>query len=61
MPAMVMGIFSSTGRIARHGRAEEQQVIEIGQLALGAKPPDFINALVGRAMNFGEYLQGKSC
>ena len=48
-------------RIAGHGCAEEQQVIEIGQAALGAETPDLVDALVGSPVYFGEHFQGECC
>ena len=32
-------------RVARHARAEEQQVVEVGQRALGAEAADVVDAL----------------
>ena len=72
MPAMVMGILSSIGflakrvprchisgaflaialqGIARDGGAKENEIVEGGQLALGAIAADFIEALIRGAMD----------
>ncbi len=45
--------------IARYRGAEKHQVVESRQAPLGAKPPDFINALVGGPMDFGEHFGWK--
>ena len=39
-------------RVAAHGGAEEQQIIEVGQLALGAAAADVIDAGRRRALDF---------
>ena len=75
MPAIVIGIFSSSGffacrvpehdvgvaalavaleRVARHARAQEQQVVEVGEAALRAEAADVVDALARGALDLGD-------
>ena len=78
MPAMVIGILSSIGflakrapsttsvshrlaiafeRIARDRRAEEQQIVEMRQLALGAAAANVVDAGRRRAADLGQRIR----
>ena len=41
-------------RVARHARAEEQQVVEVRQPPLGAEAADVVDALARGALDLGD-------
>ncbi len=41
-------------RVARDARAEHQQVVEVGEAALGAEPADVVDALARGALDLGD-------
>ena len=43
-------------RIARHARAEHQQVVEVGEPALRAEAADVVDALARRALDLGDVV-----
>src|ERR1700712_5367313 len=84
MPAIVIGIFSSSGfwpgrgpvvtwrvaradrdrrvaalavaleRVAGHARAQEQQIVEVGESSLGAEAADVVDALARGPLDLGD-------
>jgi hypothetical protein len=41
-------------RVARHARAEEEQVVEVRHAPLRAKAANVVDALAGRALDLGD-------
>ena len=77
IPAIVTGIFSSSGffakpraerdvrvaalavaleRVARDARAEEEQVVEVRHLALGAEAADVVDPLARGPLDLGDHV-----